>query len=203
MLLLWATTIIPQARPLCDQFSGMCKSPVDAQLLFLYTSYGLMSIGAGGMRSCSLAFVTDQLGTAKDQKSNAGILEKLFSWNTILINVSVAVALTCVVYIQEHLGWLVGFGVPTFFMLLSVISFFLASPLYTKLKPNKSAFTGLAQVVVACYKNRGTPLPSSATDDQYYYLKGSMATKPSEKLRYIYPAVYLTIIYTFTLPCML
>lgn len=141
-----------------------------------------MAVGAGGIRSCSLAFGTDQVETRKNQK-NAGLLEKYFSWYTILINVSILVALSFVVYFQEHFGWMVGFGIPVILMLLSGISFFLASSFYTKLKPNKSVLTGLAQVLVASYKNRDIQLSASDDTNEYYYIKRSMR-KPSEKLRY-------------------
>lgn len=79
------------------------------------------------------------------------------------------------------MGWNVGFGVPALLMLLSVISFFLASPFYIKLKPETSILTGLAQVVVASYRNRDIQLSSSDTIE-YYHTKGSIPA-PSEKLR--------------------
>ncbi|KAF3444109.1 hypothetical protein FNV43_RR13799 [Rhamnella rubrinervis] len=150
MVLLWFTTIISKNAAVSV-----------SQLLLLYSCYGLMSIGSGGRRSCSVAFGTDQLVTAEGQKNSSsigGILEKFFSWCIVLVNVSSLVALTCVVYIQEHYGWTVGFGVPAVLMLLSVISFFLASPLHTHL--------------------------SSADANEYYYTDGSMP-EPSEKLRFL------------------
>ena len=193
MVLLWFTALIPQARPSCDQLSRICKNPAASQLLLLYSSYGLMAIGAGGIRSCSVAFGADQLDNRKDKKKNAGILESYFSWYIVLVNVSVLVALTCVVYVQEHFGWMVGFGVPSILMLLSAISFLLASPLYAKLKPNNSVLTGLAQVVVASYKNKDILLSSSDANHEYYYIKGSMP-KPTEKLRYIYTIKFTCLI---------
>ncbi|KAF2304446.1 hypothetical protein GH714_031563 [Hevea brasiliensis] len=69
MFLLWLTTVIPQARPApCVQFSDSCPSATTLQLLFLYSSLGLISIGAGGVRSSSLAFGADQLGKERTLK---------------------------------------------------------------------------------------------------------------------------------------
>ncbi|XWS72545.1 hypothetical protein CRYUN_Cryun02cG0049200 [Craigia yunnanensis] len=51
MVLLWLTAMFPQARPYCDQFSSICESPTTPELLLLYSSLGIMSIGAGGIRS--------------------------------------------------------------------------------------------------------------------------------------------------------
>ncbi|KAJ6674132.1 PROTEIN NRT1/ PTR FAMILY 1.3 [Salix viminalis] len=113
MVLLWLTTIIPEARvPSCAQFSSTCNNEATTpQLLFLYFCLGLMSIGAGGIRSCSLAFGADQL-RKRDSLKYAGILESFFSWYYVISSASVFISMTCLVYIQDALGWKVGFGVP-------------------------------------------------------------------------------------------
>ncbi|XP_048331579.1 protein NRT1/ PTR FAMILY 1.2-like [Ziziphus jujuba] len=183
MVLLWLTALIPQARPFCDRFSCTGASPATSQLLHLYSCFGLMSIGAGGIRSSSLAFGADQLDTGNSLK-DAGLLERFFSWYYVSITVSVFVAVSGIVYIQDNMGWEVGFGVPVLLMLLSAISFFLASPFYVKLKSNKSLLTSFAQVLVASYKNRDIQLSSCGTDDFYYHTKGTVS-RPSENLRFL------------------
>ncbi|KAH9665873.1 protein NRT1/ PTR FAMILY 1.2 [Citrus sinensis] len=90
-----------------------------------------MSIGAGGIRPCSLAS-----GEA----------------------LAVLIAFTGIVYIQDHLGWKFGFTVAAILMLLLCFLFSLVSPLYDKLKASKGLFTGFAQVVVVACKNREFPL---------------------------------------------
>jgi len=68
-------------------------------------------------------------------------------------------ALTIVVYIQDHMGWGWGLGIPTIAMLLSIIVFVLGSPLYKTVKPHGSPMVRLAQVVVAAVKKRYEALP--------------------------------------------
>ncbi|XP_015885213.3 protein NRT1/ PTR FAMILY 1.2 [Ziziphus jujuba] len=179
-LLLWLTTIIPQARPSCNELTSTCEDPTTSQLLVLLSSFALMAIGAGGIRSCSLAFGADQLDKKKDYR-NARLLESFFNWYNISVNVSLLVAFSCIVYVQEHMGWILGFGIPAVLMLLSAISFFLASPFYAKLKAKESVLTRLAQVVAASYKNRDIQL-SSFNKYEYYHIKGSIAS-PSDNLR--------------------
>ena len=143
-----------------------------------------MSVGAGGCRSSSLAFGADQI-VNHDKLKKARALESYFSWYYVSATVSVLVAMTCVVYIQEKIGWEVGFGVPVVLMLLSVVPFYLASPLYVKLKPKSGLITGIVQVIVAAYRNRHFVLSSSQSMDVlYHYKKGSMLVVPTEKLRY-------------------
>lgn len=183
MVLLWLTAMLPQARPYCDQFSSICESPTTPQLLLLYSSLGLMSIGAGGIRSSSIAFGADQLD--KNGPGNAETLQSYFSWYYASVSFSALIAVTCIVYIQDNLGWKIGFGVPVMLMFMSSLSFYLASSFYIKLNARTSLFTGFAQVLVACFRNRHIELPSQATNEVNYLRKGSMLHVPSEKLRYI------------------
>ncbi|XP_015573060.1 protein NRT1/ PTR FAMILY 1.2 isoform X2 [Ricinus communis] len=186
IILLWLTAVIPQARPLpCDQFtSDSCQSPTTLQLLLLYSSFGLLSIGAGGIRSSSLAFGADQLGMGQSLK-RAGILERFISWYYVLVSVSAVVAMTCIVYIQDAMGWKVGFGVPVVLMAIAVLSFFSASSFYVKSKPTASSFTGFAQVLAAAYHNRSIPFSSQDSNDGYHNRKGATVVAPSEMLRFL------------------
>ncbi|GMI88504.1 nitrate transporter 1.12 [Hibiscus trionum] len=184
MVLLWLTAMIPQARPYCDQFSTICEAPTTLQLLLLYCSLGLISVGAGGIRSSCMAFGADQLDTRNNPES-ARALQSFFSWFYVTVSFSCLVAVTFIVYIQDNMGWKMGFGVAVMLMLVSALSFFLASSFYIKLKAKASLFTGFAQVMVASFRNRHIELPSHATNEAYYLRKGSMLQVPSEKLRFL------------------
>ncbi|KAH8482614.1 hypothetical protein H0E87_029895 [Populus deltoides] len=186
MVLLWLTTIIPGARvPSCAQFSSICNNDATTpQLLFLYFCLGLMSIGAGGIRSCSLAFGADQL-SKRDSLKHAGILESFFSWYYFTSSASVFISMTCIVYIQDTMGWKVGFGVPVVLMILSTLSFFLASPIYVKPKAKASWLIGFARVLVASFRKRRIELSSLDTDELYHHRKGSALVVPSERIRFL------------------
>ncbi|KAJ6856581.1 hypothetical protein NC651_038279 [Populus alba x Populus x berolinensis] len=186
MVLLWLTTIIPGATvPSCAQFSSRCSNDATTpQLLFLYFCLGLMSIGAGGIRSCSLAFGADQL-SKRDSLKHAGILESFFSWYYVTSSASVFISMTCIVYIQDAMGWKVGFGVPVVLMILSTLSFFLASPIYVKPKAKASWLIGFARVLVASFRKRRIELSSLDTDELYHQRKGSALVVPSERIRFL------------------
>ncbi|XVE53733.1 hypothetical protein DITRI_Ditri03aG0026200 [Diplodiscus trichospermus] len=184
MVLLWSTAMFPQARPYCDKFSSICESPTTPQLLLLYSSLGLISAGAGGIRSSSLAFGADQLNK-RNNPENAETLQSFFSWYYASATLSSLIAVTCIVYIQENLGWKMGFGVPVMLMFMSSLSFYLASSFYIKLNSRTSLLTGFAQVLVASFRNRHIDLPSQTTNEVHYLRKGSMLRMPSEKLRFL------------------
>ncbi|KAL0327544.1 UNVERIFIED_CONTAM: protein NRT1/ PTR FAMILY 1.2 [Sesamum angustifolium] len=133
-----------QARPPpCEQFNHSCSSPTIFQFMYLCTAFGLISVGAGGIRSSSLAFGADQL--EKGDFKSSGLKESYFSWYYASYMFSVLIALTCVVYIQDNMGWGVGFAVPAVLVLFGV-SIFLASRFYVKLKSKTSLLTGFIQV---------------------------------------------------------
>ncbi|CAN1838023.1 Protein NRT1/ PTR FAMILY 1.2 [Linum perenne] len=199
LVVLWLTAMIPQARPPpCSdpgQFSNSTttniycdKTATTPQLFLLYSSFVLMSIGSGGVRSSSMAFGADQLTPLRKGKSKAGgILESFFSWYYMLVSVSIILALTCIVYIQETMGWKVGFGVPMALMMFSSLSFFLASPFYINCKTNSSFLTGLAQVLVASFKNRGFDLPKDGMADVEAFHNPNRLNPllPSDHLRFL------------------
>ncbi|KAK3439166.1 hypothetical protein EUGRSUZ_C03811 [Eucalyptus grandis] len=185
MTLLWLTALLRNARPPpCDPRSKPCDSSTSAQLLLLFSSFALLSIGAGGIRSCALAFGADQIDNPNNPK-NRRILQTFFNWYYASVGVSIMIAVTVIVGIQDLHGWVIGFGVPAGLMFISVVSFFLGSSLYVKVKADKSLFAGLAQTAVAAWKKRHLELPNVSLGAIYYHHKGSKVTAPSEKLRFL------------------
>lgn len=172
IILLWLTSFFPPANPTGFQF------------FLLYAAFVLMSVGSGGIAASSSVFGADQIEKG-DTLRTAGLLESYFNWYTVSTMGSYIVSITCIVYIQDNLGWILGFGIPVVLKLLSAILFFLASPYYVKEKPNTNLVIGLAEVVVASFKNRHLELLSSKSADEEIYLQGngSELQKPSEQLR--------------------
>lgn len=184
MILLWLTAMIPQARPgPCDPRTQVCKPTSSSQYSLLLSSFALISIGAGGIRPCSLAFGADQINNTENPK-NVRALERYFGWYYASAALSVVIALTGIVYIQDHVGWKVGFGVPAILMFLSASLFFLASSLYIKHKIRTNLLTSFVQVVVVAYKNRKIDLPT-INSEVWYHQKESKYHVPTNKLRFL------------------
>ncbi|XP_065870720.1 protein NRT1/ PTR FAMILY 1.2-like isoform X2 [Euphorbia lathyris] len=178
LIILWLTSVIPEATP-GPCVAVECESATTLQLLVLYTCFGLISIGSGGIRSSCLAFGADQI-ISKGNKTT--VLESLFKWYYVITSVSLIIGMTCVVYIQDMFGWKVGFGVPVLLIFISSLSFFLASPFYVKSQVKASLVTGFAQVFVAAYKRRSITFSSSQL---YFTTKGSSILSPTQKFRFL------------------
>ncbi|XP_073278697.1 protein NRT1/ PTR FAMILY 1.2-like [Primulina huaijiensis] len=182
LVLLWFTAIFQDLRPPpCDPLTGNCIKRKPGQLVALFTAFALMSVGAGGVRPCSMAFGADQFDNPENP-SNSRVLQSFFNWYYASVGVSLMIAVTVIVYIQNRFGWIVGFGVPVGLMLFSGIVFFLGSRFYVIVKPNKSLLTGLFQVAVASWKNRKLDDNGGCS---YYYAKGSKLVQPTDSLRYL------------------
>ncbi|WOG85659.1 hypothetical protein DCAR_0104850 [Daucus carota subsp. sativus] len=185
MILVWLTTVIPEARPpICDILTAECSSSTAPQVIFLCFSLGLTAIGAGGIRSASMAFGADQFVKRYNQEESLAALESYFGWYYVASAVAVIISLTFVAYIQEHSGWQVGLGVPAVLMLLGVLLFFSASSFYIRSQDKSSLFTSFSQVIVASYKKRRFTITPDI-NNVYYHKKESALVVPSDKLRFL------------------
>ncbi|KAM3383068.1 protein NRT1/ PTR FAMILY 1.2 [Capsicum galapagoense] len=185
LVALWLTTILKEARPNpCKLELGNCLKPNIGQFAFLFTSFALMSIGAGGIRPCSLAFGADQFDNPNNP-NNGRILQSFFNWYYATVGASVLISVTVIVYIQTQFGWVIGFAVPTGLMFLATIFFLLGSAIFIKIKANKSLFTNFVQVIVVAWKNKHLALPPVDSNGWYHHDKGSTITFPTHKLRFL------------------
>ncbi|XP_052736999.1 protein NRT1/ PTR FAMILY 1.2-like isoform X2 [Vigna angularis] len=78
LIILWLTAMIPELKPSCESIMLHCSSATTAQLAVLFLSLGLISIGAGCVRPCSIAFGADQL-KIKEGSNNERLLDSYFN----------------------------------------------------------------------------------------------------------------------------
>ncbi|CAN1838014.1 Protein NRT1/ PTR FAMILY 1.2 [Linum perenne] len=150
-IVLWLTAILPQLRPPpCDQLSI-----TNSQLAILYTSLGLISLGAGCLMPCSMAFGADQLDH-KDNPNNERALQGFFNWYYATGGVATLLGVTVLVYIQDSYGWGVGLAVPAFLVLFSTLLFLLPSSIYVKHEARGSLLVGCFRVLVAAIRKQGS-----------------------------------------------
>ncbi|XAR70864.1 hypothetical protein NMG60_11027898 [Bertholletia excelsa] len=188
--LLWLTSMIPQLKP-CDELKDSCHPSTPVQLAVLYSAFGLISIGAGCIRPCSIAFGADQLDN-KENPNNERVLQSFFNWYYASTGISTIIALTIFVYIQDHLGWQVGFAVPAVLMVLSAIILLLGTSLFIKVRPRGSLLTELVQVLVVAVKKRNITLPPLNYTSTYHVGHEPKLQAPTENLRWLNKACIIT-----------
>lgn len=179
---------IPQLHPPpCKVQAHQCIGPTKSQFGILAMALGFLSIGSAGIRPCSIPFGVDQFD-ASTEEGRKGI-NSFFNWYYTTFTVVLIIALTLVVYIQDSVSWVLGFGIPTMLMFCSIVLFFIGTRLYVYVKPEGSVFSSIVQVIVAAYKKRKLKLPDGDDVDGVYYdppLKGTVVKKLSltNKFRY-------------------
>ncbi|KAI8558709.1 hypothetical protein RHMOL_Rhmol04G0118100 [Rhododendron molle] len=160
MTMLWLTAMIPQMKPApCDQCTFVqCDSPSLTQYTVLFASSGLISIGAGCIRPCSMAFGldVDQLDN-EENPNNQRVLESYIHWYNASTAFSAVVAITAIVYIQDPFG--------------------------LAIKAGKILLVGFVQVLVVAFEHRNVSLPPSLCDDRYRQGDEAKLLAPTGNLR--------------------
>ncbi|XP_028763381.1 protein NRT1/ PTR FAMILY 2.8-like [Neltuma alba] len=150
MLTITLTAGIHQLRPPTCTDPLHCQKSKAWQIGILFGGLGLLSIGAGGIRPCNIAFGADQFDT-KTEKGRAQ-LESFFNWWYLSFTVALVIALTGVVYVQTNISWTIGFAIPTVCLALSAFIFLLGRNTYIYKKPQGSIFVDMAKVVVTAFR---------------------------------------------------
>ncbi|KAH0870101.1 hypothetical protein HID58_077123 [Brassica napus] len=147
------TAAIPRLRPeACNDPTNCSNPPTKWQLAVLFSSLGLLAIGAGAIRPCNIAFGADQFDTGT--KKGKAQLETFFNWWYFSFTVALVIALTGVVYIQTNVSWVIGFVIPTACLALSVTTFVIGQHTYICQKPKGSVFADMVKVIAAASKKR-------------------------------------------------
>ncbi|WCJ35987.1 Major facilitator superfamily protein [Euphorbia peplus] len=167
MLLITLTVSLPfLTPPKCkDISSSTCPQPQNWQLGFLFVSLAFLSIGAGGIRPCNIAFGADQFDTSTPKGRSQ--LESFFNWWYFWFTIALIIALTGVVYVQTNVSWIIGFAIPTGCLVLSISLFLIGRHTYIRKKPQGSIFIDMIKVLVASRRKRRLVVPSDSSPAVY------------------------------------
>ncbi|XP_075491612.1 LOW QUALITY PROTEIN: protein NRT1/ PTR FAMILY 2.11-like [Primulina tabacum] len=159
MLMLTLTAAFTNLHPAeCSTQPNLkCIGASSGQLVFLFTAFLLLVIGASGIRPCNLAFGADQFNPNTDSGRRG--INSFFNWYYFTFTFAMMLSLTVIVYVQSNMSWAIGLGIPAFMMLLSCFFFFVGTRIYVKVLPEGSPFTSLVQTLVVAFKKRKLELP--------------------------------------------
>ncbi|XP_065865440.1 protein NRT1/ PTR FAMILY 2.6-like [Euphorbia lathyris] len=187
-LLITLTSVLDALRPKpCQTGSSICQSPSTFQYALLYGDLILGCIGFGVSRFVLSTMGANQFDKQKDQAT-------FFNWFFFELYFFAVIAFTGIVYVQDNVGWGVGFGICFVATFIGLVVFLAGNKFYIHDNPKGSPFTGLAQVVVASirkikmptkvqnlyYQNHDTPyqhLPPQLTDTLRFFNKAAIETE--------------------------
>ncbi|KAJ8637006.1 hypothetical protein MRB53_011273 [Persea americana] len=167
-VLLTLTAALPTLRsPTCINGSSTCEPPPKSHFMALYGGIALVTVGIGGTRFNIASMGANQFQKLKDRDS-------FFNWYFFTMYAASVIASTCVVYVQDNVGWGLGFGLCAAINGLSLALLLLGRGYYRHVRPEGSPFTGFAHVVIAAIRKRKLTLSSIGED---YYQGSDGASK--------------------------
>lgn len=171
--------------PSCD--NGTCH-PTDSQTGVVFLALYLIALGTGGIKPCVSSFGADQFDENDEGEKRSK--SSFFNWFYFSINIGALVASSVLVYVQTHVGWSWGFGIPAVVMAIAVVSFFIGTPLYRHQKAGGSPLTRIAQVLVASARKWNVAVPGDKlllheTLDKESGIEGSRKLEHTEQFRFL------------------
>ncbi|KAJ1430527.1 PTR2 family proton/oligopeptide symporter, conserved site [Sesbania bispinosa] len=185
MCTLTLSASVPALKP-AECLGPICPPATPAQYSVFFFGLYLIALGTGGIKPCVSSFGADQFDdTDPQERIKKG---SFFNWFYFSINIGSLVSSTFIVWIQDNVGWGLGFSIPALFMGLAIGSFLLGTPLYRFQKPGGSPITRMCQVVVASFRKRNLVVPEDSsllyeTPDKSSAIEGCRKLEHSDELR--------------------
>lgn len=187
MVLLTLAASVKYLKPTC--LNGVCRKASGSQVTFFYASLYIIAIGAGGTKPNISTFGADQFDDFNPSEKK--LKDSFFNWWMFSAFTGALFATLGLVYIQENLGWGLGYGIPAVGLILSLFVFYIGTPFYRH-KVNKTATPAadLFRVLVTAFANRKLQLPTYPTDlhdhdHQYYITTGKRQIHHSTIFRFL------------------
>jgi MFS family permease len=198
MSLLTLTVSLPSLRPpRCSQTINMekCKKASTLQLAVFYGALYTLAVGTGGTKPNISTIGADQFDDF-NPKEKAHKLS-FFNWWFFSIFLGTFFANTVLVWIQDNVGWTLGYALPTLGLAISIAIFMAGTPFYRHKVPAGSPFTRMAKVIVAAVRKWRVRIPDDPKelyelDSEEYAKKGKFRIDSTPTLRYI---IYMHVIY--------
>ncbi|KAJ0709104.1 putative proton-dependent oligopeptide transporter family, MFS transporter superfamily [Helianthus annuus] len=192
MLVLTLTAAVKTLHP-PHCVDELCVGPTPWQMAFLLMGFMFLIIGASGIRPCNLAFGVDQFNpnTESGQKG----ITSFFNWYYFTFTFAMMVSLTVIVYVQASINWAIGLAIPTFFIFVSCLVFFMGTRIYVKVQPNNSPVTNIIQVLVATIKKRKLTIPEDPTVSLFNHVSAKSINSKlsySNQLKFLNKAAIIT-----------
>ncbi|CAN1766607.1 Protein NRT1/ PTR FAMILY 5.2 [Linum perenne] len=195
MILLTLAVSIPGLKPpRCPESDPGCNiQPSALQKGIFYLALYIIAIGTGGTKPNISTMGADQFDEFEPKERTHKL--SFFNWWMFSIFFGTLFSNTFLIYLQDRVGWTLGYGLPTVGLGISIVVFLIGTPMYRHKLPVGSPFTKMAQVLAAAARNWNVELPDDPKElyelgpDEYEKL-GKFPVDHSPSLR-IFPCRFL------------
>lgn len=191
MFLLTLSVSVPGLRPPSCNTTEDCKISTLQYGMFFGALYTL-AVGTGGTKPNISTIGADQFDDFEPKEKAQKL--SFFNWWMFTIFVGLLFGNTVIVYIQENVGWSLGYGIPTVGLAISITVFLAGTPFYRHRKPAGSPFTRMAKVIVAAARKGSVTIPSDSKElyelDLEHYTNGKTRIDSTPTLRLVFCNLY-------------
>ncbi|KAF0925631.1 hypothetical protein E2562_017208 [Oryza meyeriana var. granulata] len=164
------STLLSTGNHQCSAAAGGGKTcpPSTLQVAFFYISLYMVAVAQGGHKPCVQAFGADQFDPSDPEESVSR--SSFFNWWYFGLCGGTAVTLVFLSYIQDNIGWGLGFGIPCVVMACALAVFLLGTRTYRYyVSGSKKGLVARAGEALAAWRSRrkSSPLPPPASQDCY------------------------------------
>uniref|UniRef100_A0A0D9XKG8 Major facilitator superfamily (MFS) profile domain-containing protein n=1 Tax=Leersia perrieri TaxID=77586 RepID=A0A0D9XKG8_9ORYZ len=165
------------------------------QLGVFFLALYILAVGTGGTKPNISTIGADQFDDHDPRERRHKL--SFFNWWMFSIFFGTLFANIVLVYIQDNVGWTVGYALPTLGLAVSIAIFTAGTPLYRHKPTSGSSFAKMARVIVAAVRNLAVKLPSDSKDlyelDDEYYAKKKIVPLPyTSQMRFLSKAAVMT-----------
>ncbi|KAL0928768.1 hypothetical protein M5K25_000689 [Dendrobium thyrsiflorum] len=150
--LLTLSAVLPSLRqPKCSIHDGNACGPNHFQIGFFYLALYLVALAQGGHKPCTQAFGADQFD--ENDPGESFSRSSFFNWWYCGLCLSTTVTIILLSYVQDNIGWALGFGIPFTAMGLALVLFLLGTDKYRFYQlEGESPFLRIGKSLVALVK---------------------------------------------------
>uniref|UniRef100_A0A803KT17 Uncharacterized protein n=1 Tax=Chenopodium quinoa TaxID=63459 RepID=A0A803KT17_CHEQI len=169
-----------------------CKKVSPLQLGVFYGALYTLAVGTGGTKPNISTIGADQFDDFEPKEKAHKI--SFFNWWMFSIFFGTLFANTILVYIQDNVGWALGYGLPSIGLAISFSIFLAGTPFYRHKLPTGSPVTRMAKVIVAAIRNRRAPFTKQLyeLDLDEYAKHGKFKIELTSSLRFLNKAAVFT-----------
>ncbi|XP_050216451.1 protein NRT1/ PTR FAMILY 5.2-like [Mercurialis annua] len=164
MSLLTLSVSLPSLKPPTCQDTNInnCQKASTLQLAVLFGALYTLAIGTGGTKPNISTIGADQFDDFDPKEKNQKL--SFFNWWMFGIFSGTLFANTVLVYIQDNIGWSLGFGLPTLGLLISITVFLAGTPFYRHKVLCGSPFMKMGMVIVAAIRKMKVAVPNDSKE---------------------------------------
>lgn len=159
MCLLTLSVSLPSLKPpSCgNQYQDCQKRASTLQIAIFYTALYTIAMGTGGTKPNISTMGADQFDESEPKER----FQKLsfFNWWMFSIFLGTLFSNTFLIYIQDNVGWTLGYALPTLGLAVSIAVFVFGTKYYRHKPPSGSPLARMARVLVAALRKWRVVVP--------------------------------------------